>query len=353
MKPGTLDDGFRLRISDPLNDQTTAAAVQRLPEAGIFHSAAWARALHTGYGFRTRLFLAETSTGGIGAAVPVTPVYNWPFGARSVSQPFSDECPILGRDAPARHFLYESIGTHAGRQGWRHWELRGAGAPESAIPATRFHGHEVALNPADLPCPAQAAPSVHRAVRQAVRAGVTIEISTDERALRRFHTLYCRTRLRHGAPPAPWTFFAAIGRELIEAGRGIVALATRSGEDLAGAVFLIHGHRAHYKYGASNPERHHHRPNHLVMARAAAWCARQGCTDLDLGRTSLGADGLRRYKLSWGAAEHPITYTRLQPRTGRHLSAPDRAGAWQANVFRRLPLPLLRAIGAVLHPRFT
>lgn len=353
MKPDPAERGLRLRISDPLVEPEKAAEVERLPEAGIFHSAAWARALHRAYGFHTRIFLAEDAGGAIAAAVPVTPVHNWPLGPRAISQPFSDECPLLGRDDPDREFLYRAIGTYAGSRGWRHWELRGAGAPAGVATATRFHGHIVALDPMDRDFPARAAPSVHRAVRQAVRAGVAVEIADDEPALRRFHALYCRTRRRHGAPPAPWTFFAALGRELINAGHGIVALATRGGEDLAGAVFLLQGRRAHYKYGASDPARHHLRPNHLVMARAAAWCARQGCTVLDLGRTSLGAEGLRRYKFSWGADEHPVTYTRLQPATGRHLSAPDRAGAWPAHVFRRLPLPLLRKIGAVFHPRFT
>lgn len=353
MKPGSADGGLRLRISDPTFEPDVAAAMERLPGAGIFHSAAWGRALQTAYGFRTRIFLAEDASGYIAAAVPVTPVHNWPPGPRAISQPFSDECPLLGRDARARDFLYHAIGMHAGSRGWRQWELRGAGAPEGVAPSSRFHGHIFALNPADRDGPSRAAPSVHRAVRQAIRAEVAIEITNDERALRRFHELYCRTRLRHGSPPAPWSFFAALGRDLISAGRGVVVLATHGGEDLAGAVFLIHGRRAHYKYGASNPSRHHLRPNHLVMARAAAWCARQGCTDLELGRTSIGAEGLRRYKLSWGATEYPITYTRYQPRTGRHISAPDRAGAWQAHVLRRLPLPLLRKIGAVLHPRFT
>jgi hypothetical protein len=351
--PGPAEAGLRLRIADPLAEHDAAATAARLPGAGIFHTQAWARTLDAAYGFRTRLFLAETAGGALAAAAAVTAVQNWPRGLRGVSQPFADECPIVHRDTAARDFLYRAVGRHAVTSGWRHWELRGAGAPPGTAAATVFHGHEFPLDSADRDCPAAAAPCVHRAVRLAMRAGVSVALDAGESALRRFHSLYCRTRRRHGAPPAPWAFFAALGRELISPGHGFVALATRGGEDLAGAVFLLHEGRAHYKYGASDPERHHLRPNHLVMARSAAWCARQGCTTLDLGRTSLGAAGLRRYKLSWGAAERPVTYTRLHSRSGRQLHAADPAGAWPSTVLRRLPLPLLRALGAWLHPRFT
>jgi hypothetical protein len=238
---------------------------------------------------------------------------------------------------------------HARRRGWRHWELRGAGAPAGTRAATMFHGHHLDLDPADE-CPAAAAPAVHRAVRQAIRAGVTVEFGAGEYLLRRFHALYVRTRRRHGSPPAPWRFFAALHSAVLAGGHGFVAVAVRGGKDLASAVFLLSGAQATYKYGASDPENHHLRPNHLVMARAAARCARSGCTRLDLGRTSLGAAGLRRYKLSWGATERPIAYTRLDAATGRALRAPDHAGGRAAAVLRFLPSPFLRALGAALHP---
>ena len=342
--------GLRLRIADPRGDRDAAQAAAALPGAGIFHTTAWARTLHAAYGFRTQLLLAEDATGVVAAAVPVTPLRAWLRGARAVSQPMADECALLARDAAARDFLHSAALALARSRGWRHWELRGAGATAGTTPATIYHGHLMPLDPADWDCPAAAAPSVHRAVRQAVRAGVEVEFGDSENLLRRFHALYARTRQRHGAPSAPWRFFEALRRELLVPGHGVVVLAVRDGEDLAGGVFLISGRNGLYKYGASEPSRHHLRPNHLVMARAADWCARRGCTALDLGRTSLGAEGLRRYKLSWGATERVITYTRIRSADGRALLARDRAGRWPAPLLRRLPPPLLRALGAIFHP---
>lgn len=348
--PIPVAKGLRLRVADPRRDRHAARAIESLPGAGVFHTAAWARTLHAAYGFRTQLLLAEDPTGAVAAAVPVTPLRGWLRGARAVSQPMADECALLARDAAARDFLHSAALALARSRGWRHWELRGAGAPSQTTPATSYHGHLVPLDPADWDCPAAAAPSVHRGVRQAVRAGVEVEFGDSENLLRRFHCLYARTRQRHGAPPAPWRFFEAMRKELLVPGHGVVALAARDGEDLAGGLFLLSGRNGLYKYGASDPSRHHLRPNHLVMARAADWCARRGCTALDLGRTSLGAEGLRRYKLSWGATERFINYTRLRSADGQALLALDRAGRWPAPLLRRLPPPLLRALGAVLHP---
>ncbi len=350
MKAPAHAGALRLRVADPRRDHDAVQAATALPGAGIFHTAAWARSLHAAYGFRTHLLLAEDAAGAVAAAVPVTPIRAWLRGARAVSQPMADQCALLARDSAARDFLHSAALALARSRGWRHWELRGAGAPPGTSPATIYHGHLVPLDPANSDCPAAAAPSVHRAVRQAVRAGVEVEFGESENFLRRFHALYARTRQRHGAPPAPWRFFEALRRELLVPGHGVVVLAARDGEDLAGGVFLISGRNGLYKYGASEPSRHHLRPNHLVMARAADWCARRGCTALDLGRTSLGAEGLRRYKLSWGATERVITYTRIRSADGRALLARDRAGRWPAPLLRRLPPPLLRALGAIFHP---
>ena len=341
---------LRLRVADPLREPEAADAAGTLPGAGIFHTAAWARTLHSAYGFSPRILLAEDSSGAALAAVPVTEVRGWPRRPRAVSQPFADECALLARTPEARSFLYAAALDHARRAGWRTWELRGGSAPLNLAPTTTFHGHDLELDPAAPGCPSGAAPAVHRAVRNAMRAGVTVEFGTDEDLLRRFHGLYLKTRRRHGSPPAPWRFFSALRSALLVRGNGFAVVATRGGEDLAGAIFLFAGSRAVFKYGASDPTRHHLRANQLVMARAAARCARSGCVTLDLGRTSLGAEGLRRYKLSWGATERTIAYTRLAPLSGRALPAPDRARSRAAALLRHLPSPLFRALGAALHP---
>jgi hypothetical protein len=341
---------LRLRVTDPSREPAAADAAAALPGAGIFHTAAWAGVLHRAYGFQTRMLLAEDPLGAVMAAVPVTTLRRWPRRPRAVSQPYADECGVAGRTPESCDFVYSASREHALRAGCLHWELRGAGAPAGTAASTVFFGHRLQLEPAESGCPAAAAPSVRRAIRQAERAGVSVEFGSGEELLRRFHALYQQTRRRHGAPPAPWRFFGALRSEVLAKGNGFTAVATRAGEDLAGAVFLISGATALYKYGASNPAHHHLRPNHLVMARAAGRCARAGCTTLDFGRTAPRAEGLRRYKLSWGAIERLVTYTRIDPADGRVLPAPDRSGGRAAALMRLLPRPLFRALGAALHP---
>ena len=72
--------------------------------------------------------------------------------------------------------------------------------------------------------------------------------------------------------------------------------------------------RAIYKFGASDPKFQELRGNNVVMSRAIEWCAGHGMEALDFGRTETTNDGLRRFKLGWGAEETEIQYSRYDPR---------------------------------------
>jgi lipid II:glycine glycyltransferase (peptidoglycan interpeptide bridge formation enzyme) len=132
-------------------------------------------------------------------------------------------------------------------------------------------------------------------------------------------------------------------------GHGTVALARHAGRCVAGAVYVWAGQRAIYKYGASDEREQHLRPNNLVMWEAICHLAQQGCRELHLGRTSLFHDGLRRFKLGWGAREENLRYTRYDLRTQEVVAVPDQVAGWHNRLFRWLPTPLARCAGAALY----
>jgi len=70
---------------------------------------------------------------------------------------------------------------------------------------------------------------------------------------------------------------------------------------------------------------------------------------LDFGRTSLDNDGLRRFKLGWGTRERRIDYFRYDPRKDRFVTARDASSGWHNHIFKTLPIPLSRLIGAALY----
>ena len=121
------------------------------------------------------------------------------------------------------------------------------------------------------------------------------------------------------------------------------------GRLVAAAVHFHLGQQAIYKYGASDKSFQHLRGNNLVMWEAIKWHAQQRLTTLDLGRTSLANEGVRRFKLGWGVEEKSIEYVKYDLRQDRFLSEPDESFGWYNRCFQMMPVFLSRMIGAALY----
>jgi hypothetical protein len=337
-----------VRQVNPLEDPAWGAAVTSLPGATIFHTAAWARVLFEAYGYRPIGFLAGHRPDAPRAAVPLMEIDSWLTGRRAVSLPFTDECAPLQADAAALAPILDVISALGRARHWRCWELRGN--PLAATPASvAFHGHRLALHSDAPELFARCDSATRRAVRKAGNSGLTVTFSCDLESLRTFYRLFCQTRKRLGLPPPPWRFFAGIHRHILAAGHGVVVLARRGDVPVAGAVFLHFAGAALFKFGASDHAFQHLRANNLVMWRAIEWHARAGFHSLDFGRTSLGNEGLRRFKLGWGPAERRIEYSTFDHRSSRYITTLDRSSGWHNRFFRLLPGAFARILGAVVY----
>ena len=404
--------GSKIEVLNPFTTPDWDSIVAALPGYTLFHSSAWARVLHDAYGY-TPTYLLLRAPGAPPAALPLMDIRSWLTGRRGVSLPFTDEVAPLAPDATTFSALLEAARTRGLHSGWKTLELRGAQSWLAALPhhqpSTSYWTHRLELNsahpppasglqpppsdlrplasglrppasvlrppPSALPPPASGlrppasglrppasdlpsnnpildrfSPSHRRAIRKAESSGLEVEFATSLEALRHFYALLCLTRRRHGAPPQPWPFFAALHRHLLASARGVIVLARHQGRPIAGAVYLHSGPLVHYKYGASDESYQQLRANNLVMSRAIQWHAERGFASLDFGRTSLTNDGLRRFKLGWGTQESRLDYTKLDLATGTFLAAPDRTSGWHTRVFQRLPLPLSRLAGRLLYP---
>jgi len=75
-----------------------------------------------------------------------------------------------------------------------------------------------------------------------------------------------------------------------------------------------------------------------------------GCRTLHFGRTSLHNEGLRRYKLAWGASEQMIRYFQFNTKDNSWAKSRDRSGGLHNKLFDRLPLSMNRLAGALIYP---
>lgn len=344
-----LPGGSGVLVIDPTSHPGWDEEVAQLPGAGFFHTSAWARVLAETHDY-TPLYLVLKTGNRLSAVLPLMEVSSWVTGCRAISLPFTDAVEPLGMNSETWARLYAAARHLASERSWKYLEFHGGGpwlAP--APPATRFYKHVLQLRPDATSLFAGCDEAVRKAVRKAERSALTVAFSKEEASLREFFELFCRTRRKHGAPPQPYRFFNSIREHVLQRGYGWIVLARQGTRPVAGSIYLHAGRSALYKFGASDERVQHLRGNNLVMWSAIQRYASEGFATFDFGRTSLGNEGLRKFKASWGVDESLLDYWRLDLRTENFVTVPDRAESSQAVLFRTLPLSLSRLIGSVAY----
>ncbi len=334
---------------NPARQPGWEALLAAQPNSSFFHSAAWAEVLAVTYGYAPRYFTLE-SDDGLQALLPLMEVDSWLTGRRGVSLPFTDDSEPFYADEAAFKKVFDTVVDFGRARKWKYVEFRGGREFFKTAPASlAFYGHQLDLTGDEAQLFGRVDSSVRRAIRKAEKTGVTVEVADTLEATRIFYKLLCQTRKKHGMPPQPWEFFRNIHESVLSKKLGNVILARFAGRPIAAAIYFRLGGRAIYKYGASDETSQQLRGNNLVMWEAIKWHARQRCESLDLGRTSLGNEGLRRFKLGWGAAEQKIEYTKYDLRQEKFVTDRDESSGWHNQVFKRLPIFMSRLIGAGLY----
>ncbi|MGO8927565.1 MAG: lipid II:glycine glycyltransferase FemX [Limisphaerales bacterium] len=340
-------------VVNPLQYPAWDALLDARPDSSFFHGAAWARVLHETYGHRP-VYVCRFASGRLRELLPIMEVSSPFTGRRGVSLPFTDFCEPLPAARGQPWALYELAMRQGRQRGWKHLECRGgAEGWKGASPSLAFYRHVIDLERGPEALFKGLDDAIRRGIRKAEREGLQIEFNNRLDSMRDFYQLHCGTRRRHGLPPQPFRFFANIGRHVLGPGQGFIATARLAQRPLAAAVFFHHGREALYKFGASDYAFQHLRPSNLMMWESVKRCAVNGFGRLDLGRTSLGNEGLRRFKLGFGAHEDRLEYYQYNFATGAFIKDIDRAEGWFNRVFRLMPLPLLRLAGELLYPHLS
>jgi len=348
-KTAVLPEGFRL--VDPLAAPDWDGALANFPEATFFHTAAWARVLNSSYGYRP-VYLTMMRGDRMTAALPLMEVDSWLTGKRGVSLPFTDECPPLGvsDDPNAFKRLLQSALVYGQKRQWKYVECRGGRALLGNVPPSQtYFAHRLRLQKNEPSLFSGTDSSVRRAVRKAEQNNLVVEFSQGLDSLHTFYGLFCKTRQRHGVPPQPFSFFANIHRHVLAKKLGWVVLARHNGIPVAGSVFFHFGQSVIYKFGASDGKYQNLRANNLIMREAIRRYAREGFSTLDFGRTSSSNEGLRRFKLSWGAEERAVEYIKYDLRKTQFVRNRNDKDGGLHFFYKFVPIVFSRAIGFLLY----
>ncbi len=337
-------------LMNPVMDSEWEDAINMHPDATIFHSTAWARVLVDTYGHRP-CYLQMSLNGSLLALVPMMELQSLLAKSRGICLPFSDYCAPLTFSSCGHELITQKLKQIAHERRWNYFELRSHSIfPDNMPVSESYYGHSLDLKIGSEALFSNFSSSVQRAVRKARRSGLSVSIQTGLSAIAQFYKLHVRTRRRHGVPPQPRSFFTNIQQHLLSAGYGFIVLVEYQKDPVAAAIFLKLGRHAVYKFGASDERLQEFRANNLAMSEGIKNLADAGAEILHFGRTEKENEGLRRFKLSWGATEEEIRYARFEMGSDSWKVAHPTGSGLHKHVFRALPASLNRLAGAMIYP---
>jgi CelD/BcsL family acetyltransferase involved in cellulose biosynthesis len=335
---------------NPLTDPVWDELVTSHPDSTVFHTSAWARVLADTYGHQP-CYLRLSFRGEPLALVPMMEVRSLFTGARGICLPFSDSCAPLLLSRFGTNMIAGKLRQIGREHSWSYFEVRDRSIlPKGSAASESYWSHKLDLTKDRTVLPSNFRGSARRALRKAKRCGLSVNIRTDAEAMNQFYALHLRTRRKHGVPPQPRTFFSNIHKHIIEASLGFIITVEKAEHPIAAAMFFRLGHHAIYKFGASDPKWQEFRPNNLAMAEAINSLAASSVRTLHFGRTDKDNEGLRRFKLSWGAEEEEISYGKFSLLCNTWIEARKHRSTLHKHFFRALPTPMNRLAGVLLYP---
>lgn len=338
-----------LEPMDPTEYPGWDEMIARHPDATVFHTAAWAKVLSDTYRYRP-VYFASMEGMRLSALLPFMEIRSILTGVRGVSLPFTDECPPILPPGKDLEEALRPVIELARAGGWKTLEVRGTARGGWRLPAAvEYFSHTLDLTEGEEALSARYSQNLRRNLRKAEKEGVAVEADASPRAIREFYRLNCLTRREHGLPPQPFRFFELLREHVLEKGFGTLLLARHKGEVVSGDMFLHFGGKAIYKYGASDPSALHLRASHVTFREGIRKMCEIGCYTLSFGRTDIEHEGLRRFKVSWGANETRLQYARFDMKTSNWLSRRNAPSSPWEGIFSRMPLPLLRLVGNIAY----
>ena len=314
--------------------------VEAHPDATVFHTTEWARAVETAFGYEPRGALVTDRSGEIRAAVPGFVVADG-IG-HSILNPFCEYgFPLTDGDTADAAVLsaLRDGKTHvvkdAGWSGVSGYNTAGYGGVAT--------GSSIRLS-LDQPFDVLRESTFENDVRRCVRTARDHNVSAIEGTVAEFYPLYLETMRRLGSPQFPERFFDVLADALGES--VAVMLAERKGEPIAGVFLFEWGKTTTVWTPASKRAHWEHRPNHLLYAGAIERACNVGRSVVDFGRSRRGSS-VHGFKAQFGGFDHPLVSFVTPPHRAKRASL-DGYGRLSAVTPRLAPLITHPAVGPKL-----
>lgn len=304
----------KLLSLESLDRRGWESLLRESPGASIYHTAEWAGLWPAAFPFFRAAFLVECQDGRYLAGMPVVIRGRFPL-ARIYSMPMGTYGGLLVRAGLEGRTEDRFLGLMGALKALRpcltevvDFEGRHAFLSKHGFAQRQAKTHMVDLN-------VQKGISKQKAKRGAVQSskrGVAVRDLTDQADLAQCHRLLAeRDRSFGQATKYPPAFFQRLWQDLAPLGRARIGLATIDSRIIGFTADLAYGDTVTYWDGATAPEHRSLRPADALIQATIDWGLGKGCRWLNLGGSPPGAEGLVRFKESWGGQErsYPV-YTR-------------------------------------------
>jgi hypothetical protein len=334
---------------DPLTYRDWNEYVLTTPQASIFHSTNWLRVLQASYNYQPYYFACfkgqRPST-----LLPFMEVKSWITGIRGVSLPFSDYCEPISDENTSYPEVLEQVIIAARQQKWKFLAVRGGDALFRGVsPYTFYYRHLLVLDRDEAKVFSRLRSNYRAKIRKAYASDLTVTILRSPEAMTEYYRLHCLTRKRQGLPPQPCDFFQHIQEHIIAKNFGFITLVSHRENNVAGAVFFSFGHKAIYKFGASDTLYQHLYTNHLLLWHVIQWLCRHEYTELCFGRSAPDNIGLIHFKAGWGTNMSRISYYKYDLRMASFVQNVNLWSESGSKIWQKMPITLLKLAGSVLY----
>jgi hypothetical protein len=272
------------------------------------HLSGWLKTTTETYGFKPRFFSMNDESGCISGVFPLF-IINSPLRRRRIiSLPFSDFGGPLVRTGGDGSVFGNTLDEVGGKKTCI--EIRGNLSHPDFVRNKHYKRHTINLDrDIEVIWKSINKRTIHRSVRKAEDAGITVRFTDDYNGILEFIWLNRLTRKKHGVPAQPKKWFELLQKLVLAQGRGFIAIAEKDNRPVGASVFLTIANQLHYKYNASDPEIVRKvSPNHLITWKTIKWGVEKGYSLFDFGRTSPDNEGLIRYKEMWGSVATDLPY---------------------------------------------
>lgn len=346
-----FDTGELYRL-DPTSDPRWERLLENCPDATIFHTPGWLKALRQTYGYEPVVFTTAWPGQELRNGIAFCRVSSWLTGECLVSVPFADHCEPLALHAVDRSALFcqfrAKLSDLSCSVELRPLALERLRCDLQAhfVPSTTFCHHVLSLEP-DLDTLFRSfhKDCLQRRIRRAEQHRLIFQEGVSEDLLNQFYKLFVMTRRRHGVPPPPFKWFRNL-RDCLDT-QMTVGLISHGDRAIAAVITLRFKDKVIYKYGGSEAQYHSTGAVPLLFWRTIQRAKATGARQFDLGRTDHTDRGLIRFKDHFGARLSTISYFRY-PAGKRNVGAISTIPSARKLV-TLLPESTFRAIGALLY----